>query len=453
MLRTISMISDDMFDYDRACEYMEDAAKLGSRPGLDRISALCSLLGDPQDELRFIHIAGTNGKGSTACFIASVLSEAGVRTGMYTSPAVCGIRDHYRINGELISETDYADCVSAVAAANEELIAKDGDGATQFELETAVAFTYFRDKRCDVVVLECGMGGRADATNIVKNKLCCVITSVSYDHMQYLGDTPGAIAAEKSGIISCDCPVIALDTGGEVIDVIKNRCEQTGSRLFVVDPSSVMYRMVRDDASIPSSGMMVDIEDFSDIKIALSGTFQAVNAALALKALSVLKDTGGLEGFSISEDDIRAGFAKARWPYRFECISTKPLVYVDGAHNADAAQKLRDTIRQYFDGYNTVLILGVFADKQYEKVVATLAGTASRILTVETPDNPRALPAKELAKCARKYHDDVRACGSIEEAYRAAKAAAEDEAGRKTVVVACGSLSYLDKFARIVRGY
>ena len=191
---TESMILAEAFDFREACRYVEDLGRLGSRPGMERICRLCDYLGNPQDDLRFIHVAGTNGKGSTGAMIASVLTCAGVKTGMYYSPAMTGIYDHFAINGEAISDAEYSGCVSKVAAANEKLINETGESATQFELETAVAFVYFRENRCDAVVLECGMGGRDDATNIVRNKICCVFASISYDHMQYLGNTLSQIA-------------------------------------------------------------------------------------------------------------------------------------------------------------------------------------------------------------------------------------------------------------------
>ena len=430
---------DKMFDYDEACAFIDDLARLGSRPGLERIRRLCAFLGDPQEDLRFIHIAGTNGKGSTACMISSVLAEAGMKVGMYTSPAVCGIRDHYRINGELISESEYAACVSRVANANDELIAETGESATQFEIETAVAFVFFGKNNCDAVVLECGMGGRDDATNIVRNKICCVLTSISYDHMQYLGDTLTEIAGVKSGIINSGGCVIALDSGSEVTEVIRKRCELTGSSLYLVDPDEATSV-----AAFPL-GQMVSYGEMSDVIICLLGSFQKENAALAIKTLSVIADNDLIEGFVITDDIIRQGMKKAKWPYRFECISSHPPVFTDGAHNADAAVKLAGSVKQYLPGYRIILMLGVFADKEYDKVLKVMSDVADCIITLQTPGNKRALPAAQLAKSAAQYFDDVRTCGSIEEAYETAAGIAESysKAGQKAAVVACGSLSYL----------
>lgn len=440
------MISDEVFDYGRACDYIEDAAKLGSRPGLERIRALCAILGDPQDMLSFIHVAGTNGKGSTSCFIGSILAEGGLKVGMYNSPSLCGIRDHYRINGRLISEKDYAACVYTVAAANEEMIKDTGDGATQFELETAVAFVYFQKSGCDLAVFECGMGGRDDATNIIRKKICCVITSVSYDHMQYLGNTLSEIATVKAGIITDDCPVIAIDSGKEVRDAIEKRCNITGSPLHIVKKEVIHRR------DMFPQGQSVTYEEFHDHIIGLNGAFQAENAALALRTVSVIRPNDLPEGCRIDAKAIRAGLKKARWPYRFEPISTDPLIIVDGAHNADAAQKLRTSMDECLAGYEVILVMGVFADKEYEKVIKNLAGGVVMIIATQTPDNERALPAAELAECARRYCDDVRECESVDDAAAFALQAAKDRkaSGMRPAVVACGSLSYLDLFKNTV---
>ncbi len=432
----------DRFDYKEACGYIQRAGVLGSRPGLSRIRSLCKKLGDPQDKLRFIHIAGTNGKGSTGAMTASMLHEGGLTVGMYYSPALCGIRDHYMINGTLISEDDYAHVIDTVAKANDALISETGESATQFELETAAAFTYFCANHCDVIVLECGMGGKDDATNIVRNKICCVFTSISYDHMQYLGNTLTDIATAKAGIITPGCTVVSFDDPPEVLDVIRKKCRSLNSRLYTVD----RVHVTSDDAMRLTQ--KVTYEEFGDVTVPLCGTFQAENAALAMRTVSVINNARLIEGFSPDEDTIRKGIAAVRWPFRFECISFSPLVFVDGAHNADAAVKLWETIERCLAGYKIVLVMGMYADKEYEKVSSILAGLAEAVFTVQTPDDIRALPAEELAKCAGKYCDDVASCDSLEQAYDLA-AKKCDGYGEGAAVIACGSLSYLGRFKDI----
>ena len=437
------MTSVESFDHKKACGYIEESAKLGSRPGLERIRDLCARLGNPQDELRFIHIAGTNGKGSTAAMISSVLTEAGLCTGMYYSPALCGLTDHFRLNGELISDKDYDLCVSKVASANEELIRETGESATQFELETAVAFIYFRENHCDAVVLECGMGGRDDATNIVGNKICCVFASVSYDHMQYLGNTLSEITDVKSGIITSDCPVIAFGSSEDVINVIEKKCKDTGSDLHIVRRCDVTGC-----GSFPH-GQTVSYKNFADVSVPLNGTFQAGNAALALETVDVIRRGRLIEGFDPDDETIRSGIEKTHWPYRFQCINADPPVIVDGAHNADAAAKLADSIREYLEGYAVILVMGMFSDKEYDKVASIIAPLAVKVYTIATPDNPRALSAADLAKCVSKYCNQVHACKSVKEACALSLDEACGNSG-KSAIVACGSLSYLKLFADVL---
>ncbi|MBO4265691.1 MAG: bifunctional folylpolyglutamate synthase/dihydrofolate synthase [Lachnospiraceae bacterium] len=434
----------DMFDYASACDYIERSACLGSRPGLERIRGLCEILGDPQEDLSYIHIAGTNGKGSTGAMIASALHACGLCVGMYYSPAVRGIKDHYMTDGQIISDDDYASVVSEVAAANEKLTDRTGEGATQFELETVVAFLYFKNKKCDAVVLETGMGGRDDATNIVTNKICCVLTSISFDHMQYLGDTLYDIATVKAGIVTSDHPVIMLGSEPEVTEAVRRRCNITGSALSIVDPGRITITH-----DLPS-GEIISYDRFRDVHIPLTGGFQAENAAVALTTVEVIKERRSLPKANINDDDIRAGFAKVVWPFRFEKICDDPLIFVDGAHNADAAYRLCQTIKDRFADYTVILVMGMFRDKEYDKAVMILADTAYKIITVATPNNPRALPAQELANVAAKYCEDTVAADSILKAYDIAiKSCAK--AGEKSVVIACGSFSYLAKFRSYVK--
>ena len=432
-----------MFDYASACKYIEDAASLGSRPGLERIRGLCDILGNPQDDLSFIHIAGTNGKGSTGAMIASVLHACGLCVGMYYSPAVLGTKDHYMTDGVLISDDEYASAVSAVAAANEKLTESTGEGATQFELETAVAFLYFKNRHCDVVVLETGMGGAEDATNIVSNKICCVITSVSFDHMQYLGDTLSEIATVKAGIITSACPVILLKSTSEVTEAVQRRCNITGSALYIVDPDNIK---ITHDLPL---GEIIDYGKFRNVHISLTGRFQGENAAVALTMVDVIKERRSIPRADICEDDIRTGLANVKWPFRFEKICDDPLVFVDGAHNADAAEKLRKTIEDRLGGCNIILVMGMFRDKEYDKVVGRLADIAYKTITVAAPDNPRALPAAELADVAAKYCEDTVIADSIFDAYDIAVRSYE-KAGEKSAVIACGSFAYLGMFRKCV---
>ncbi len=436
----------DIKGFEQACKYVEAAANLGSRPGLERIRRLCELLGNPQDDLEFIHVAGTNGKGSTAAMIESILCCAGMRVGMYYSPALTGICDHFRVNGETIDMSDYTETVAEVAEANSKLKCESPEGATQFEIETAVAFLYFRKKSCDIVILECGMGGKEDATNVVRNKLCCVITSVGFDHMHHLGHTLKQIAAHKAGIITTDCPVIALDSKEEVLNVIRKRCETTGSTLYPVSAA------VRVDYDLFPLGTSMSFDGMSNVVVSLAGAYQTENAPLAVKAVRVLSASKSLEGCVIDEDVIREGLKKTRWPYRFECICADPPIIVDGAHNIDAAVALKKTITECLGDRSIILIIGIFADKEYEKIVATLSDVVEEMITVSTRVKGRSLSAARLAVCAKKYCSDVTTCSNLKQAYETALSHADNISGNggSPAVIACGSLSYLAEFTDIV---
>ncbi len=407
------------------------------KPGLLRVKGLCDILGGPQKSLKVIHVAGTNGKGSTACMIASILEKSGICVGMYYSPALIDKRDHYRINGELIPEEDYRRYMNEVDLADDKLFETCGQRASSFEKETALAFLYFAKRKVDVAVMECGMGGVDDATNIAENKLCCVITSISYDHMQYLGNTLAEIAEKKAGIITKGCPVVAFDPTTEVADVIRRRCEDTGSSLYLIRPSDITYH------DRYPEGICVSYGDYRDVDVALSGCYQAENAALALQAVSVIGDERSFDG--ITDGTIREGMRTLYWPFRFELIRRSPLVYVDGAHNPDAAKKLRVTIQNRLKDNKIILVMGVFADKDHKEILKTMSDAADTIITLTPPSPDRAYPSEELAVEAKEYFKTVTVSGSIEEAYDLAVSKCL-AAGDDAAVVAFGSLSYLNLF-------
>ena len=406
------------------------------KPGLERVQGLCDILGSPEKSLKVIHVAGTNGKGSTACMIASILYKSGIRVGMYYSPALIDIRDHYMINGVLISEDDYRLYMDRVGHADDELFEASGLRASSFEKETALAFLYFAEKNCDVAVMECGMGGIDDATNIATDKLCCVITSISLDHMQYLGNTLPKIAQKKAGIITSGCPVVAFDSSPDTTDVIRKRCEETGSILHPVSLKDIKYY------DRYPEGISVSYKEYADVDVALSGSFQAENAALALNAVSVLRDE---QDYScITDSAIRAGLLEVYWPFRFELICKDPLIYVDGAHNPDAARKLRETIINRLKDFAIILVMGVFYDKDHEEILKIMSDVSDTIITLTPPNKDRAYPAAKLAEDAKKYYKNVIVSDGMEDAYGAVIRACESS--DMTAAVAFGSLSYLNLF-------
>ena len=421
-------------NYSDAVNYIEQSGVRGSVLGLERMKCLCECLGNPQDELKFIHIAGTNGKGSTACFISTILSEAGYRTGLYYSPAMTGIKDHYSVNAELISDDDYTDCVEQLIDANKKVYNILGEEATQFEIETALAFLYFRKSLCDIVVLETGLGGRDDATNVVKNKLACVFTSISLDHTAVLGETLREIATVKVGIVTPDADVtVALSVAQtEAIDVINEICSNCGILPVVADEKCLASVMTKDDNG--------------RYPLSLKGDFQNENAALAVCTVKKLIS----RGYCISDEAISRALKKAYWPFRFEKISSNPPVYVDGAHNPAAAYSLARTVESEFSGVKIILVMGMFKDKDYEQVISILAPMASEVVALTTPNNVRALGADVICSVAEKYCSKIYRAEDVRDAARYAMLRENDNKGEASVILACGSLSYLNEFKRNV---
>lgn len=431
-------------NYRECMEYIEAISSRGSVLGLDTMRELLRRLDDPQDCLRFIHVAGTNGKGSTSAFLASVLKTAGYRTGVYSSPSVFSYLEKIRINGKNISQKAFASVLTDVRAAAEAMEREGAGMPTVFEVETACAFLYFFREKCDIVIAECGMGGDLDATNVITTTVLSVITSVSLDHMSFLGNTVAEIAAKKAGIIKPSVPVVTVVQDEEAAAVIKQRAEAVSSKLTTADPDRVLIREERFPRTV------FDYGEFGGIEINMAGDYQTDNAALAIESLSVLSETYP-DLFKVTGAQLKRGMKAAVNPGRLEMICEKPAVVIDGAHNPDAALRLRMSLDRYFKGKKFVFIIGVFADKCYEEVVRIMAPLAEQIITVKTPDNPRALDANELAKTVMRYNENVTAAGSVEEALEMALLFA----GKKDIILAFGSLSYLGRLktaATMMRG-
>lgn len=423
-------------NYAQALDYLEEAGRFGSIPGLETIEELCRRLGDPQEELSVIHIAGTNGKGSVLAYISAILSEAGYRTGRYSSPAVNDYRERFCVDGKPISKKLFAECVSETAVAADSMEQEGFRHPTVFEMETAAAFLFFRKKNCELVVLETGMGGLLDATNLIQKPLMSVITSVSMDHMQFLGKSLTAIAEQKAGIIKPGRPLVCAGQQEEVLAVFKRICKERESEIFVADASqAAKIKFGAEKQSFSYGG-------YDRLQIRLAGSFQIENAVLAVE---VIKELCKL-GYPVSEDALRKGLLEASWPGRFMTVGKKPLFIVDGAHNEDAARKLAESLTTYYTDKELILIMGVLRDKEYEKMIAHLTPLARQVITVTTPGNPRALSAYELAQAVREVQPQVTASDSLEEAVEMAYLLAEPE----TVIVACGSLSYLGELTQIV---
>lgn len=424
--------------YQEALNFIEKITGLGIVPGLDSIKELCRELGNPQETLKFVHIAGTNGKGSTLAFISTILQAAGYTVGRYVSPTIFEYRERIQVDGKMISKVALGELMEQVKAACERMVARGLSQPTPFEVETALAFLYFQKKKCDIVVLETGMGGLYDATNLITTTQVAVITSVGMDHMQFLGDNVEKIAGQKAGIIKNECYVICMKQDEAVMQVVDQAANEKQAMLVVADAeeaAKVRYGVEK---------QQFDYAGMKNLTIALAGKHQIANAVVAIEAVRAL----GQKGFAVSEQAIREGLLATRWPGRFTVVSKKPLFIVDGAHNEDAAQKLANSIEFYFTNRRIIYIMGILKDKEYDKVISLTHKYADQIITVTPPNNPRAMHAYDLAKEIAKVHTAVTAVDSLEEAVEMSSLLA----GKDDVIIAFGSLSYLGRLMDIL-GY
>jgi len=423
-----------------ATNYIEELAALGSKPGLDRVKTLCSLLDNPQQKLKFIHVAGTNGKGSVCAYVSNILKVAGIKTGCFTSPAVFEYRERYKIDGRNVSQAALCRNLEKVKACAEAMKSMPVGEPTLFEVETALCFMIFLEAGCEIVVLECGMGGELDSTNVIGTPLVSVIASISMDHMTFLGKSLEAITKQKVGIIKHKGHVVTFDQSPEIMSVIKAKCSLEKADLTILNRSDV--KNIKYGLKTTS----FDYGKHKHIKITLSGTYQITNACVALLCIEALKK----EHIKISEDDIIKGLEDTIWPGRFEIISRKPTFIIDGAHNEDAARVLSDSVEYFFhneeENKKIIYIMGVLADKDYDKICSIMAPHAAHVITLTPPDNPRALSATDLANTMSKYNSMVTAAGSITEALEIAYLIADPD----SVIVAFGSLSYLGELRRMV---
>lgn len=421
-------------NYREARVYLDEVSKYGSVLGLDNIRELLGRLGNPQDDLKFIHISGTNGKGSELSYLSTILSGAGYRTGRYISPTLYAYRERIQVDGNMIEKESLAAHVSRIKEAVDAMEKEGLGNPTAFEVETALSFLYFKEKKCDIVVLETGLGGKLDATNIVKTTVLEVISSIGMDHMIYLGDTLEEIAENKAGIIKPHTVVVSAKQEPEAEAVIAKVCREKGASLQIVEPGQLF------DVRYGYEKQFFSYRGWKDVEITLAGTYQVDNGALALEAAEALRRLG----YQLSEEQVRKGMREASWRGRFSVIHKDPVVVIDGAHNPAAAKVLRESLKAYFAGKNLYFIFGVFADKDYESVIEITAPLAKNIITVQTPDNPRALPAEELKAAVEKVNPCVEAAGSIREAVEKSMRLA----GKEGVIVAFGSLSFLGEVDR-----
>lgn len=414
-------------DFLEAQNYLEKVrSQKGIVLGLDTMRHLMAKLNNPQDKVKFIQVAGTNGKGSTAAYLTSILSEAGIKVGRYTSPAVFSRTEQYFACGSCISESEYAKGVTAVAEAAASL---DGETPTAFEQETALAFWYFAKKGCELAILEAGLGGDMDATNIVTTTVCSIITSISMDHCRILGNKISEIAAHKAGIIKPGAPVICIEQKEDAMEPIRAAAKAADTPLYEVHRDEV--RQIFSD----KRESIVFFREFENLHLKMLGSCQPENAALAVQAASVLS-----RSYPIEKKHIYDGIEKTRWGGRFELHSGSPDIILDGAHNPDGIRRLRESVNQMFGAVPICYVCGVLADKDYEKEIEILFGRASNVFTV-TPPSPRAMKSTDLKAAIKKRFSQLKVTSfdsedGIEKAMEAA-------VSQNNPVVVCGTLTIL----------
>ncbi len=421
--------------YEEARVYLEHVSKYGSVLGLESIRHLMEELGNPQNELQVIHIAGTNGKGSILAYVSTVLQCAGWKVGRYISPTVMEYLERFQIDGEYMPKEVLLPIVEEVKWAAEQMQMKGMPYPTVFEIETAIAFVYFARENCDYVVLETGLGGRLDATNIVKNTKVCVFASISMDHMAVLGNTLAEIAEEKAGILKTESVAVSYPQTEEVRKILQQKADEKNIPLWFADKEQVVVQKEELGSQIFS------YKEFRDVEIQLTGRNQIENAITALEVIRALRN----QNVSIPDEAIYQGMRRTVWPGRFQVLEASPLVIVDGAHNEDATRRLAENIQTYLQGRPIIGVMGVFKDKAYKTIIEIMQPYLEYVYTIDLPNKDRTLDRRELVRVLKAQGISAEDCESVEKALRKAKKSAKD--GQAVLVF--GSLSYLGEVIRL----
>lgn len=400
------------------------------KPGLNRIKELMQRLGNPHTKLNYIHITGTNGKGSTASLTAKILSCAGYKTGLYTSPHLWSFHERFQINGQPIPDDTLGQIAEKVIEAGRQM----PEHATEFELMFAIAILYFQQEGCDLVVLEVGMGGRLDATNVIPCPEAAVLTNIGLDHTQQLGHTRALIAAEKAGIIKPGCHTVLYHQSDEVECVIRTVCQEKGAELTVTAPHTLTS--LQSDQTGQSF-----LYRGKPYRIGLLGQYQMYNAATAIDVIGVLRT----KGWVIPDAAVSAGLLTAQWPGRMELVHRNPDLILDGGHNAQCVEALVKSLVLLYPGRKFWFLVGVLSDKDYQAMCGWMIPYAQGFVTI-TPDSPRAMQAQELAQYLRTMGAEAAASDStahgLEQVLRLAQ---EDD-----VICACGSLYALGEIRHLL---
>ena len=427
--------------YDECREWLEERRKtLGSVPGLDEVNKLLDAFGRPDRDFPIVHIAGTNGKGSVGYLLEQTLANSSIKVGRFLSPAVVDEREIILVNGKMVPKTVWEKNLSLII----DTVEKNNLKATAFEIEFVLSLLIFKEKNCDIVILECGMGGKLDATNAINESLVDIITSISIDHVAFLGDTLKDISLHKFGIIKDTSKNVILAPQTEEVE------ENFDEYIKVCKPNTVIksarnLAKFKISAKSGSISQILSYKNYVNLNLSLLGKHQCDNAICVLDVIEVLKN----EGFKITDNAVIKAFENAVWPGRFEIIRNKDYTFIlDGAHNMDAVDRLFENINLYFTNRNLIYIIGMYKDKAFENVIEKYAPKAKAIVTVTPKDKARAVEAFELGKIIKDFNENVTAADSYFEALEIAKLFAE----KKDVILIFGSLSFMGDFRDIISG-
>ena len=405
--------------------FIDSSTKFGSRLELTRIKKLCELLGNPQKDLKCIHIAGTNGKGSTSVFINNILLDAGFSVGLYTSPYIYEFNERIQLNNTPIADSEFVDVMNEVSEQVKVMLEEGYEHPTEFELITAAAFLYFKQKECDYVVLEVGLGGTFDATNIIESPILSVIASISKDHTDYLGDTISEIAKNKCGIIKESCPVVTyINQEADALSVIKETAKEKNSDLTISDGTTL--KIIK--CSLSGNEFIYNGEKY---ETELIGKYQIYNAITAINAVEILKKSG----VSISDENIKRGLKSSHWHARFEILSKEPTIIADGSHNADGMAAFVETVKETIDG-KIICVFGMLKDKDYDYCLKMLSEVTDTIIVTQVQGNSRRESVEKLSETAKKYIKNVHSQKENADAVKLALSLAE----KNDTIIALGSL-------------
>lgn len=428
-----------------AIDKIHEFDKFGSRLGMERMNVLLEKLGDPHKELQVIHVAGTNGKGSVCKYLEEGLAACGYNVGLYTSPFIEKFNERIRLGGRDISDEDLDIYTERVLSAVREMVEEGCDSPTEFEVVTTIALLYYKEKKADITILEVGLGGRGDSTNVVPKPLICAITSISYDHMDRLGNTLGEIAADKAGIIKPGVPVISNVDAPEAARVIAKAAYEQGSRLY--DVSKIKFEISEQTPFSQKVSMELYGTDYSDVTTTMTGRHQGENLKTALAVIEVLRKERKIK---VERSRLYEGLKKAVQPGRFEVLSgdesNPPVIIIDGAHNEAGAGALQETVNKYFAGKRILLITGMLADKQVEEILKHFVKITEDIIITE-PDNPRKLSVDKLdGKLKEMGISPIKASDAAEAVSKARSIWNDYEA-----VVFAGSLYLIGDVRRVIK--